>query len=431
MVDRFNGFYEAFLEGELGEAIRAARAATGGRARLECSGVCFLRSICRLTHRGHAQYVKGDGDAFGDFLEENYPALNNKCLSRGEHSNRQDWALEAAYEIFPLLQPLLDYEVKALLDEANVLRDSILIQLETLHFEAYIHVCAVMWRVIFMELRGLTNSKGLELNPMALNIVYEHLYDVGALLQTDAALSIFEPGFRPWPHIYQGKGKSKRFYTALERDLDSDMANLRAFRGRSDETKYAGMLRTVLDLFGKGIIASLQYTMKNYLHQTNGKLRNNMREQWEVDMCKAMLCHNNAAERPFAVLRQYQRLYPSLSIENLAKLTTSIVNGSHRPAMHGESAGVALTSDPRLRTVMGQLCNVRRTKVRPSLTHSLTFSLNDRHTLHTTRSLSRILTLMMCRSAKSRRMCVRPTKRIKRNRVWLGNAKRQNVMRLI
>lgn len=315
-------------------------------------------------------------------MEANYPGLNNKCLSRGEHSNRQDWALEAAYEIFPLLQPLLDYEVKSLLDEANVLRDSILIQLETLHFEAYIHVCALMWRVIFMELRGLTNSKGLELNPMTLNTVYEHLYDVGALLQTANALSIFEPGFRPWPHIYQGQGKSMRFYMALERDLVSDMANLRAFRGRADETKYAEMLRKVLDLFGKGIIASLEFTMKNYLKQTNGNLRNNAREQWEVDMCKAMLCHNNAAERPFAVLRQYQRLYPSLSIENLAKLTTSIVNGTHRPALKGQSAGVALTSNPRLRTVIGQLCNVRRTKVRPSLTlyHAFTLYLSRTRT---------------------------------------------------
>ncbi len=127
--------------------------------RLECSGVCFLRSICRLTHRGHAQYVKGDGDVFGDFLELHYPGLNNNCLSRADCSNRQDWSLEAAYEIFPLLKPLLDYEVKSLLDDPNVLRDSILIQLETLHFEAYCHVCALLWRVIFMELRGLTNSK--------------------------------------------------------------------------------------------------------------------------------------------------------------------------------------------------------------------------------------------------------------------------------
>ncbi len=70
--------------------------------------VCFLRSICRLTHRGHAQYVKGDGDVFADFLE-------NNGLSRADYSNQDDWSLEAAYEIFPLLQPLLDYEVKSLL----------------------------------------------------------------------------------------------------------------------------------------------------------------------------------------------------------------------------------------------------------------------------------------------------------------------------
>ncbi len=108
----------------------------------------------------------------------------------------------------PLLGPLLDYEIKSLLGEANVLRDSILIQLEALHFEAYVHVSAVMWRVIFKELRGLTNSKGLELNPIELNMLYEKLYDVGTLSQTEDALKILEPSFRPWPHIFQNKGRS-------------------------------------------------------------------------------------------------------------------------------------------------------------------------------------------------------------------------------
>ena len=77
-----------------------------------------------------------------------------------EHSKRQDWSLEAAYDIFPLLEPLLDYTVQKLLDDSNVLRDSVLMQAECLHFEAYLHVCAIMWRVVFKELRGLTNSKG-------------------------------------------------------------------------------------------------------------------------------------------------------------------------------------------------------------------------------------------------------------------------------
>jgi hypothetical protein len=45
--------------------------------------------------------------------------------------------------------------------EANVLRDTCLLQMECLHFEAYIHAAAILWRQIFKELRGVTNSKGL------------------------------------------------------------------------------------------------------------------------------------------------------------------------------------------------------------------------------------------------------------------------------
>jgi hypothetical protein len=84
-------------------------------------------------------------------------------------NNRQDWSLEVSFELYPLLGPLLDYEVKSLLDDPNILRDSVLMQLECLYFEAYVHVEAIMWLVVFRELRALTNSKGLELSPLALN----------------------------------------------------------------------------------------------------------------------------------------------------------------------------------------------------------------------------------------------------------------------
>jgi hypothetical protein len=109
---------------------------------------------------GHGQYYKGDGHSFHDFLEEHYPGITNKCVDRAEHSKRQDWSLEAAYDIYPLIEPLLDYTVKTLVDKSNILRDSVLLQAECIHFEAYIHVCTIMWRAVFKELRGLTNSKG-------------------------------------------------------------------------------------------------------------------------------------------------------------------------------------------------------------------------------------------------------------------------------
>jgi hypothetical protein len=91
LVARYEKRYDAWLETELGDLLRAARAASGGRARLECSGNMFLRAICKLTHRGYNQYVKGDGDAFSDFLADNYPGITNKCLSRADYSNRQDY----------------------------------------------------------------------------------------------------------------------------------------------------------------------------------------------------------------------------------------------------------------------------------------------------------------------------------------------------
>jgi hypothetical protein len=71
--------------------------------------------------------------------------------------------------------------------------------LECLHFEAYVHVNAVLWRVVFKELRGLTNSKGLEISPTELNALYEYLYDLGTTLVPIAILDTV-PYTSSYPH---------------------------------------------------------------------------------------------------------------------------------------------------------------------------------------------------------------------------------------
>jgi hypothetical protein len=142
-------------------------AKTGAAVRLECNGMQFLRTICRLTHTGSQQYAKGDGTAFKDYLDKHYLHLTSGKVNRAETSKRQDWSVEAGCDIFPLLEPLMAYTVGTLLDDANLLRDSVLVSLESLHFEAYVHVNAIMWRVVFKELRGLTNSKGLKFHQLS------------------------------------------------------------------------------------------------------------------------------------------------------------------------------------------------------------------------------------------------------------------------
>jgi hypothetical protein len=127
----------------------------------------------------------------------------------------------------------------------------------------------------------------------------------------------------------------------------------------------------VLTLFGQGIIASLEFTMSDYLKQTNGKLSNEKRESWELEAVKGMLSHNNFAERPFAVLRAIWKMYPALSLKNLGWLSHSLANGAHRPAQtYGvtkdkegnfcQKAGIALTAHPELKRAVNVVCSVRR-----------------------------------------------------------------------
>ena len=149
----------------------------------------------------------------------------------------------------------------------------------------------------------------------------------------------------------------------MDRNLTRDVTALRTYDNRDDNVKYTKLLRTILQLFGEGIIDSLEYTLHKYLQQTDGALCNSQREDWEVEAADGMLCHNNNAERPFAVVRSYKRMYPAISIRNLSRLSQTLVSGSHTPAEKGELAGVALTADPRLKTCIGTLCGVRKVKI--------------------------------------------------------------------
>jgi hypothetical protein len=58
-MDELNRQFQTYITRELGESMKAIQMESGGRSRVEASGILFLRSLCRLTHTGHAQYAKG------------------------------------------------------------------------------------------------------------------------------------------------------------------------------------------------------------------------------------------------------------------------------------------------------------------------------------------------------------------------------------
>jgi hypothetical protein len=95
-----------------------------------------------------------------------------------------------------------------------------------------------MWRVMYRELRALTNDKKLALNPMELNDLYEEVWNVGALLQTDNSLSIMEHGFRPWPRVKEGTEESWDFYDIHDRNKAADLVVLRKYEDQEDLESY-------------------------------------------------------------------------------------------------------------------------------------------------------------------------------------------------
>jgi hypothetical protein len=72
LIDEFNRLFEQYIKTYLGADLEQISRDGNGRTRVEASGLLLLRSMCRLTHKGHQQYAKGDGHRFEDWLQEKY-----------------------------------------------------------------------------------------------------------------------------------------------------------------------------------------------------------------------------------------------------------------------------------------------------------------------------------------------------------------------
>ena len=108
------------------------------------------------------------------------------------------------------------------------------------------------------------------------------------------------------------------------------MAQLRAYETREDIGVYQPVLLEVFKLFGEGIKESLTRTMGDYLQGLGGALANNQKTQLEKDVASRMVCTNNLAEGPFATVRAFLHMYPSMTLKTVAGLSGAMVNGTHR-----------------------------------------------------------------------------------------------------
>jgi hypothetical protein len=209
---------------------------------------------------------------------------------------------------------------------------------------------------------------------MELNDLYDHLWNVGVVLESEDCLDILKDDYRPWPRVRYDEEASKKFYNVLERDKAAERAELRWYETKDDRAVYETILKEVVNLFGIAIHISLERTMGNYLKSTDGVFRNELRDEWQLEKVAKLLCTNNAAERPFGVAKAYMRIYQTMSLRTLAAFGLSMCNGSHRPAeAEGKQertknkqlrgAGSALTAAPDLQLAVTRLCSVKKVNV--------------------------------------------------------------------
>ncbi len=58
----------------------------------------------------------------------------------------------------------------------------------------------------------------MNLNPMEINDVYEEVWSVGVLLQSENALSCLDLDYRSWPKIKEDTEESREFYKIHDRN---------------------------------------------------------------------------------------------------------------------------------------------------------------------------------------------------------------------
>ncbi len=159
--------------------------------------------------------------------------------------------------------------------------------------------------------------------------------------------------------------------TFTSRTREEDLAELRLYEGREDLANYKPVLREVLKLFGNAILKSLERAMGKYLQTTGGLYRNELRAEWELEAVAKLLSHNNAAERPFAIVKAYLQVFPTMRLTTLANFSLAMTNGSHRPAgtlgksnktksRQRQPPGIAHTSPIAFQMAVTKVCGVRR-----------------------------------------------------------------------
>jgi hypothetical protein len=228
-----------------------------------------------------------------------------------------------------------------------------------------------MWASCFHELRTLTNSAQVNLNPLELHGLHDHLHAVGHLLISNNAMGTLDGDCRPWPNARPDDEEMKEWCAAHAKSTAKRKATLRSCTSRADLPQHKEVLKEFLATFGEGTHESLERTSGDFFEVHTGKKRNELLTERGARAGLASGVSQQLGRMAFcSVVEGLARLHSNTKLPHLSSLAHARVNGiCASPSTDSkkrkgkkqtmENGGAAMTAHPVIQEAVAELCCTR------------------------------------------------------------------------
>lgn len=181
-----------------------------------------LRVSCRLSeiliqcdkeYNFSANYPKGHGDEFHDWLKRYHPDKHRLPIIRVSGGNRQDSSFEGALPLYDGLDEMLAFTNECLQSSSNKLQRCLMITLGSVEVIAQLRVASIMYLSVIVPLRWLAGNThklahrnwGERSMGKALDLLHESFVkirsDPSLLLKEPFIMNIFKPLYAQLPEL--------------------------------------------------------------------------------------------------------------------------------------------------------------------------------------------------------------------------------------
>jgi hypothetical protein len=114
------------------------------------------------------------------------------------------------------------------------------------------------------------------------------------------------------------------------------------------------IVKEIFGLFGRGMHGSLLRALGNHLEATHGAKAFSKLSDWERRGAKNLHSHKNFAERPFAMVKELMKRFPSLKLSHASAIASANAHGTF------DADGAANTPGPILKKAVKKPCGIRK-----------------------------------------------------------------------